>query len=78
MYGAGCPPQCFPPPLNNKRDPMCFTKVTEKSHTHTLPCLYIPSSNLPISPLNPTRKWFKLQFIDWQLETGCKRESIRC
>ncbi len=34
------------------------------------------SANLPLSVAKPTRKWLKLQFIDWPLEAGSKRESI--
>ncbi len=35
-----------------------------------------PSSYLPLSLVKPTQKRLKLQFIDWSLEAGCKRESI--
>ncbi len=35
-----------------------------------------PSGNLPLPLMKPTRKWLKLQFIDWPLEAGSKRESV--
>ncbi len=34
------------------------------------------ATSLPLPLVKPTQKWLKLQFINWLLEAGSKRESI--
>jgi len=51
-----------------------LVKVYNKSK-QWLNYLIKPSGNLPVSLLKPTRKWLKLQFIDWPHEAWSKSES---